>query len=60
MPDGEYKIVDDEGNVVKEGETGELIISSKSISKGYFKNPEQTQKSIFLRLMGNNGIAPEI
>ena len=47
MPDGEYKIVDDEGNVVKEGETGELIISSKSISKGYFKNPEQTQKVFF-------------
>lgn len=47
LPDGEYKIVDDEGNVVKEGETGELIISSKSISKGYFKNPEQTQKVFF-------------
>ena len=47
LPDGIYKIVDDEGNPLKEGETGELVISSKSISTGYFKNPEQTKKAFF-------------
>ncbi len=47
LPDGNYRIVDDEGNTVNEGDTGELIISSKSISIGYFKNQEQTQKAFF-------------
>ena len=41
------KIVDEEGNVVHDGEKGEIIIVGPSVSKGYSNNEEMTQKAFF-------------
>lgn len=41
------KIEDEDGNEVNEGEKGEIVIVSPSVSKGYFNNREKTQKSFF-------------
>lgn len=45
LDDAVYRICDEDGKEVKKGDTGELIIASKSISQGYFKNTEQTKKA---------------
>lgn len=47
LEDGEYQIVDDKGEAVSPGAAGELVVVSDSISKGYFKNVEQTEKAFF-------------
>lgn len=44
---GILKVVDNEGKEVNDGEKGELIALSKSISKGYFNNKEITNKVFF-------------
>ncbi|MDB2161334.1 D-alanine--poly(phosphoribitol) ligase subunit DltA [Clostridium butyricum] len=41
------KIVDENENEVEEGNKGEIIIVSPSVSKGYFNNDSMTQKSFF-------------
>ena len=41
------RIVDENGNDVKEREKGELIITGDSISKGYLNNEEMNKKSFF-------------
>jgi long-chain acyl-CoA synthetase len=40
----EVKIVDDDNNEVPIGETGEVVIRGPNIMKGYFNNPEETNK----------------
>ncbi|WP_419749129.1 D-alanine--poly(phosphoribitol) ligase subunit DltA [Terrisporobacter petrolearius] len=47
MSNCKIKIVDDNGNEVKEGEKGEIIIIGPSVSKGYFNNEEKTNESFF-------------
>ncbi len=47
MEGGILKIVDDNGNTLKDGQKGELIALGKSISKGYFNNEEMTNKVFF-------------
>lgn len=55
LDDGEYQIQDEKGSAVEAGGTGELVVVSDSISKGYFKNPEQTEKVFFQTESGKMG-----
>jgi acyl-CoA synthetase (AMP-forming)/AMP-acid ligase II len=40
------KIVDFEGNEVSTGEVGELLLKTPRMMKGYFQNPEMTEKTL--------------
>ena len=42
----EVRIIDDAGNELPAGETGEIIIKSRSVIAGYWKNPEETRNVI--------------
>jgi len=42
----EARIVDEEGNDVKKGEVGELVVRGDGVMKEYYKNPEATAKAI--------------
>ena len=41
------KILDEDGNELKENEKGEIIIIGPSVSKGYFNNKEKTDEVFF-------------
>jgi acyl-CoA synthetase (AMP-forming)/AMP-acid ligase II len=41
----EMKIFDEEDNEVADGELGEIVLRGENIFKGYFKNPEATEKA---------------
>ncbi|MCR4416267.1 MAG: long-chain fatty acid--CoA ligase [Ignavibacteria bacterium] len=41
-----YKIVDDNGEEVKQGEVGEFILKGPSVTPGYWNNPEATKESL--------------
>ncbi|HEY0320238.1 MAG TPA: long-chain fatty acid--CoA ligase [Pyrinomonadaceae bacterium] len=46
MPIGnEMKVVDDEDRELPVGELGEIILRGENILKGYFKNPEATERA---------------
>lgn len=51
----ECLICDEEGNVLPDGEEGELVIISDMITAGYFKDPERTAKSYFVSETGIRG-----
>ncbi len=42
----ECKIIDENGKVLPKGKKGQIIIKGDNVMKGYFKNPEETQKTI--------------
>ncbi len=37
------KVVDDEGRELPDGETGELVVKTPIVTKGYYRDPEQTE-----------------
>jgi long-chain acyl-CoA synthetase len=46
MPIGnEMKVVDDDDNEAPTGELGEIVLRGENILKGYFKNPEATERA---------------
>ncbi len=48
-----FKIVDERGNELPNGEKGELLAIGNSISKGYFNNEENTKKAFFTEKIGD-------
>ena len=46
MPTFDSKLVDDEGNVVPEGEPGQLCVRGPAVIKGYLNRPEATKEDI--------------
>lgn len=46
MPDQEIKVVDDAGEEVEPGETGELLVKGYNVMVGYYNKPEATEETI--------------
>ncbi len=46
MPDQEIKVVDDKGNEVPPGETGELLVKGYNVMEGYYNRPDATKETI--------------
>lgn len=46
LPGVEMKMMDADGNIVPDGETGEVVIRGYIVMKGYFNDPEATAKTI--------------
>lgn len=46
MANTELRIVDDNGNSVPQGETGEIVARGPQVMKGYWNRPEETDKAL--------------
>ncbi|MDB4953697.1 MAG: D-alanine--poly(phosphoribitol) ligase subunit 1 [Myxococcales bacterium] len=51
-PDCQLEIVDETGHRVAEGERGEVIIVGPSVSPGYYRDPDRTDKAFFVTPRG--------
>jgi amino acid adenylation domain-containing protein len=45
LPDRDVRLVDDQGAPVADGETGELVVSSRFIALGYWNDPDLTARA---------------
>lgn len=52
MTSGDAAIVDDEGNDVKQGVLGELVLHGRQLFNGYWKNDEKTKEVFLVRPNG--------
>ncbi len=55
MPEADCAVWDDNDCPLPDGETGELIVFSKSVAAGYYHAPELTARSFILSDDGRNG-----
>lgn len=46
LPDVELRIIDEKGNALSEGESGELLVRGPNVMQGYFEDSEQTAATI--------------
>ena len=46
LPNIELKIVDENGQPVKQGEVGEILVRGETVMKGYWKKPDQTAETL--------------
>ena len=46
LPSVLCRIIDEEGKEMPKGEKGQIIVKGENVMKGYFKNPEETAKTI--------------
>lgn len=46
LPETECKVIDEEGKALPEGEEGELCVRGPQVMKGYWEQPEETEKAI--------------
>jgi acyl-CoA synthetase (AMP-forming)/AMP-acid ligase II len=44
--DWEYKIIDDQQSLVASGQPGELAVKGPGVMQGYYRNPEETAKTL--------------
>jgi long-chain acyl-CoA synthetase len=42
----QMRVVDEQGNEVPQGETGEIVIRGNNVMKGYWRRPDETAKAI--------------
>ncbi|MCM8776962.1 MAG: long-chain fatty acid--CoA ligase [Candidatus Omnitrophica bacterium] len=47
VPGVDIKIVDDNGNELKTGEIGEIVVKGENVMKGYFNRPEETKEAFW-------------
>jgi long-chain acyl-CoA synthetase len=46
LPNLEVKVIDDQGNTLSPGISGELVVKGPSVMQGYFNRPEETAQTI--------------
>ena len=55
MPEAKASIVGEDGSICKDGEVGELVVVSRSVASGYYKDPVKTAKAFFKAEDGRMG-----
>ncbi len=55
----EIRLVDEQGNRVETGETGEIIARGPDVMKGYYKDPELTERTIINGWIHSGDMAQE-
>lgn len=46
LPNLEVKICDDDGNVLPQGQKGEIVVKGENVMQGYWRNPESTASTV--------------